>query len=90
MGHLYICFDCLLSICVFVSNNFKSAEPIEPNFVWDLAWPQGRFTDAQNYKNMYLKASDFCENLKMRKQIFKNPQTFFVIFYIVQREDAHR
>ena len=23
-----------------------------PNFVWDLAWPQGRFIDAQNYKKL--------------------------------------
>jgi len=26
----------------------------------------------------------------MREKILWNPQTFFVLFYAVQREDAHR
>ena len=40
-----------------------------PTFVWDLAWAQGRFVDAQNYEKLYSKAFDFCEitkNLDLR------------------------
>ena len=25
----------------------------QPNFMWDLTWPQGRFMNAQNYKKLY-------------------------------------
>ena len=37
----------------------------------DLAWAQGKYMDAQNYKKLYAKAFGFCEILKMREQIFE-------------------
>ena len=45
--------------------------------------------DVKSYLNLYPKAFDYCEK-KMRKKIFENLQTFLLLFYTEQREDAHR
>ena len=45
-----------------------------PNIVWDITGPQGRFMDAQNYKNLYPKVFDFCKN-------FKNAQNRYYLFF---------
>ena len=56
---------------------------------------------SQNYKKLYPKVFNFCEILKMCKQILENPQTFFLCFIlykvmltfmpqlIVKIEDGH-
>ena len=47
--------------------------------------------DAQNYTNLCPKVFDFCQILKVREKTLLNLQTFLLLlFYIVQREDAHR
>ena len=50
----YIYFACM-SVCLFVCyrKNVQMAERIRPKFCVDLTRSQGRFMDAQNYKNVY-------------------------------------
>ena len=62
----------------------KMAEPIGPNILWDFKLSQGRFMDAQNFKNLSLK--------KFGKIPQKNMMNYVVmlLFYIVQRENSHR
>ena len=85
--NIYIlCFSVYLSICACRSVclypiNGKTAEAIGPNFVWEGLWML-RITD--------LKAFDFCEILKNARTKFENRLPFLLLFYIVQREDAHR
>ena len=69
---------CLLSITP------KTAEPIRPKFVWDLAWPQGRYYWRSNYKNLPLTKLDFW-----------NPRNYYINFVFcsylqcMQREHVH-
>ena len=43
-----------LSVCLFVSNKRQNGlNHSDQNFVRDVARPQGMFTDAQNYKDVY-------------------------------------
>ena len=47
--------------------------------------------DVQNYKNLCPKVFDFCKNFKMReKNICKSANLFLLLFYTVQKENAHR
>ena len=38
------------------------------------------YADAQNYKKLYPKAFDFCENLKIPEKTFENLQAFLLLF----------
>ena len=42
----------LFSIYIYTLLVCLTAEPIGPKFLWDLTWPQGRFMDAPNYRNL--------------------------------------
>ena len=77
--YLYIYFTCL-SVCLFVCLypiNVKKAKPIGPKFLWDLAWPQGRFMNDQNFKHLCLKFFIF-ENARKK---FSKLANFFLILY---------
>ena len=64
-----------LSVCLFVcmdTINVKTAKPIGPIFVCDLTWPQGRFMNDQNFKNLSQTKFDFYLIFKN----FENPTKF--------------
>ena len=42
--------------------NVKMVEPIGLNFLWDLAWPQGRFMDDRIFKNLATSKFYFLQN----------------------------
>ena len=46
--------------------------------------------DAQNYTNLCQKVFDFCPILKSREKILLYPRTFFLLLYVVQRENANK
>ena len=52
--NLYLCINlACLSVCLYPIN-VKTAEPIMPKFfVGQYTWPQGRFTDDKNSKNVF-------------------------------------
>ena len=49
-----------------------------------------RFIYAQNCKHLCSKVFRFSLSFENARKKLLNLQTFFVIFYIVQREDDHR
>ena len=69
-------------VCLFVCIQYRSKRLNRsgPNFVWDLMWPQGRFMNDQNFKNLCWKGFSFCKILKMHEKILWNPQTIFSKF----------
>jgi len=76
---IYTFLFCLF-VCPFVSNTSQQLNWSGPNFVWDLAWPQGRFMDAQNYKKLYLKLLQiFVKFKKCAKKYLKIRHNFTVI-----------
>ena len=46
--------------------NVKTAKPIGPIFLWDLAWLQGKVMDDQIFKNLPLTKFDFWKYLFMK------------------------
>ena len=67
--------------------NVKTAKPIRPNFFYGGHLTQG---NAHSLKHLSPNIFDFCKILKIQEKI-KNPRIFlWILFYIVQREDAHR
>ena len=56
-----------------------------PNIVWDITGPQGRFMDAQNYKNLCPKVFDFVKILKMRKTDIIYFFNLLIILYCTKR-----
>ena len=61
--------DCFF---LFVSNTLQNVWA--QNFVWDLAWQQGRFMDAQNYKNLFLFDFVFVLYCTKRRSLQIKPQ----------------
>jgi len=66
------------------------AEPISPNFLWDILGPQGRFMNDQNFN--YLSPSNsisikFFKILKIHEIFGENPRIIFVLFYDVHEEN---
>ena len=57
---------------LFVSNTLQNVWA--QNFVWDLAWQQGRFMDAQNYKNLFLFDFVFVLYCTKRRSLQIKPQ----------------
>ena len=69
-----------------IQKTSKRLNRLGPNFVCDFTWPQGRFMNDQNFKNLYLKVFYVCKILKLREQILWNPQTFFAfVLYCTKR-----
>ena len=46
------------------------------------------FRYAQNYRNLYTKAFDFCENLKIREKNIWKSANFLLLFYTVLTDRA--
>ena len=79
--HLYINLACLF-VCLY-QINVKTAEPMGPNFLCDLAWPQGGFIDDQIYKNLPLSKFGFGKFWKSTNFFWWNPRNF--LFLLTQR-----
>ena len=45
--------------------------------------------DAQSYRNVCPKVLIFEKKIENARKILLNPRTFYVLLYIVQKEDAH-
>ena len=58
--------------------NVKTAEPIGPTFLWDLAWPQGKFLDDRIFKNLPQTKFYFWKFWK--STIFFNRRIFLMMF----------
>ena len=71
--YLYRNLACL-GVCLFVCIQWtsKRLNRSNPNFVWDLTWPQGRIMANQTY--VYLKSFNFIK-IKLRVKISWNPQS---------------
>ena len=46
------------------------------------------FRYAQNYRNLYPEAFDFCENLKNARKNILKPANFLLLFYTVLTDSA--
>ena len=71
-----------LSVCLFVCLypiNVKMAEMIGPNFFVGPHMTPGNVYGCSKLKHLCTKVFYFCKRLKITKNIFLNPQTFFVI-----------
>ena len=89
--YTYSWLGCLF-VCMFVKTiSVKTAGAIGPFFLRDLTWPRGRFMDAQNYKKFVSNTFRFYSKVwKSTKKYYWIRELFLLLFYIVQREDAHR
>jgi len=77
-------FICLSVFCIQQTSTRLNRSG--PNFVWDLNWPQGRFMNDQNFKNLCLKVFYFCKILKLRKKYYEISKLFFVfLLYCTKR-----
>ena len=86
--YLSVCLLVYLSVCI--QKTSKRLNRSGPNCVWDLTWLQGRFMDAQNYKNYVRKFLIFVKFWKCAKNIF-NSRSFFVVFlYCTKRRCTQR
>ena len=78
--NLYIYLLVCMGVCLFFPLNLinvKTAEPIRPNFVRDLSWPEGRYMNAKNYKK--LSPHIFVlKILKINKIKILNTRKFFI------------
>ena len=81
LSYLYINLACLGG-GLFYPINVKMAEPIRPNFAWDLTWPQGKFMNDQNFKYLPPSKFDFLKFLKILKihEIFLLKSANFFLF----------
>ena len=80
---IYICLSVCPCLSVCIQQTSKRLNRSGPNFVWNLKWPQERFMDAQNYKNVCPKVFCFLLN-------FENALKNIILLLIAPREDAHR
>jgi len=74
--YIYINFDCLgacLSVCTS-----KQLNRSDRTFLKQLTWPQGKFLDAKNCKNLSPKNLDFHKILKSTKKYDKIRKHFIV------------
>ena len=87
-----------VSVCLSVRLypiNVKTAEPIGPNFLWDLMWPQGRFMDNRIFKNLppskfFVKIREisvcFCFTMSKREHVHNWNGRIVEIYYIISIE----
>ena len=89
----YIYFACL-GVRLYPIN-VKTAEPIGPNFLWDLMWPQGRFMDNRIFKNLppskfFVKIREisvcFCFTMSKREHVHNWNGRIVEIYYIISIE----
>ena len=81
--YLSVCHGVYLSVCI--QKTSKRLNRSGPNCVWDLTWLQGRFMDAQNYKNYVRKFLIFVKFWKFVKNIFNSRSFFVVVLYCTKR-----
>ena len=74
--------------------NVKTAGPIGPKFLWNLAWPQGRFMDNQIFKQFASIKIRFLKILKIQDIFLKIRDLFLFVFvlqenmFIIEIEDG--
>ena len=93
---IYTAFIFIYILCLSVrlySINVKMAKPskLDPNFVWNLTWLQGKFIDAQNFKHLSPKFFRFLLNFKNPQKQSLNLQTFLfvVVLYCTKKRCSH-
>ena len=86
---LYFCYIYLYSllVCLFLYN--KRLNRTGPNFVWDLARPQGRFVNDQNFKNLcfkvFCKINYMCNYLSIYTTLVKPNHSVTLVLPLVER-----
>ena len=81
--HLYIYLACLFVCIQLISKRLNRSGP---NFVWDLTWPQGRFMNDQNFKNLCLKVFIFEKFWKCAKKYYEIRKLFCFCFILYKEK----